>query len=86
MSQTQIITGTPEGRALIERFRSNPVGLEVELRDGRTFQVAGFVDSPRMRWLRLRRLGTGQYGPTVPEHDVAFVTEWTIGLADGAKA
>jgi hypothetical protein len=52
---------------LLEHFHENPVGHVVELLDGSRVEVAGYRDTPRERWLRLKRPG----GPWIPFSGVA---------------
>lgn len=66
----------PEDSAFSEstrrQFHTNPVGLTVQLHDGSRFLVAGFIDSPRGRWLRLRT-ESGRYASFVRDADVASI-------------
>lgn len=60
----------------LERFESNPIGFAVRLDDGTEAVVGGFRDTPKGRWLRLRRRG----GPWVPMSAVEGVVVYSIGL------
>lgn len=74
MSDTKASTFQHEDE--LRRYESNPIGFTVRLDDGTEGVVGGFRDTPRGRWLRLRRRG----GPWVPESAVEGVVVYTVGL------
>ena len=54
------------------QFDKNPLGLTVQLHDGSRFVVAGVIEGPRERWLRLRT-ESGRFASFVRSVDVASV-------------
>lgn len=63
-----------------KRFHVHPVGFTVRLEDGSEAVVGGFKDTPRGRWLRLRRRG----GPWVREYDIVGLVVYSVGLRGAA--
>lgn len=72
---TQPSTIPPE-RTVTEDFSENPVGFTVQLGNGDVVEVGGYRDTPKGRWLRIRRRG----GPWIPEGDVESVITYSLSL------
>lgn len=64
----------------VTRFRSNPVGFTVALRDGTQREVFEFRDTPKGRWYRL---GRRRFGPWVPAVEVVGVVTFTVSIRPG---